>query len=108
MKLTGGVARLNFYVTYLQSFRFFPIVNLALFDAVMYVVQYRLLNYAYFKNLIIYLGISLVMIGNYNGYAYYQSLASFEIYLRALNQTEISSSMERSLTWASNANCNFD
>ncbi len=50
-------------------------------------------------------GIGQVRIGDCAGHYLFQSLASFEMYLRPLNGTEVTSAMERSLRLASNPNC---
>ncbi len=62
------------------------------------------------EEFVIYLGIGLMQIGYFSGYGYsaYQSMASMEFYLRALNQTEIAAAMKRSITLPSNPNCTND
>jgi len=57
---------------------------------------------------VILLGVGQVKIGNFAGYGLQQNLASFEIYLRGLNQTEMVAAMKRSLTLPSNPKCAFD
>jgi hypothetical protein len=52
-------------------------------------------------------GIGQVRIGDCAGFYLFQSMASLEMYLRALNVTEVTLAMERSLTLALNPNCTF-
>jgi hypothetical protein len=47
-----------------------------------------------------------VQIGYFEGYGMKNGMASFELYLRSLSQTEIAAAMERSKIYPVNPTCN--